>query len=92
MPAGCYTKQVCFKANIGFDIDIFRKYRYRVSIGYEKGKEWIPKSVSFRNNELTDIGFDFDFEILDVRMFYPYRDNFGRAYVVKYRFQKCCQN
>jgi len=72
---GC-AKQVGFEANIGFDIEISRKYRYRIGIGYEIAREWISKSISFRNNERTGIGFDFDFEILDVRIFDHFRDNF----------------
>ena len=86
MRQGC-AKQVGFDTNIGFDIENSRKYRYRIGIGYEIAREWISKSISFRNNELTDIGFVFDFEILNGRILEHFRDNFWRAYVVKYRFR-----
>ena len=63
-------------ANIGFDIEISQKYRYRIGIGYEIARKWISKSISFRNYKLTDIGFDFDFEILNARIWGHFRDNF----------------
>ena len=31
----CCAKLVGFEANIGFDIEISRKYRYRIGIDYE---------------------------------------------------------
>ena len=72
---GC-AKQVGFDTNIGFDIENSRKYRYRIDIGYEIARDWISKSISFWNNELTDIGFVFDFEILNGRILEHFRDNF----------------
>ena len=75
MRQGC-AKQVGFEANIGFDIEISRKYRFRIGIGYQIARKWISKSISFRNNQVTDIGFDFDFEILDVMILEHFRDNF----------------
>jgi len=71
---GC-AKQVGFDANIGFDIEISRKYRYRIVIGYEIARKWISKSISFRNNECIDIGFGIDFELLHVGILEQFRAN-----------------
>ena len=71
---GC-AKQVDFEANIGFDIEISRKYRFRIGIGLEIAREWISKSISFRNNEFIDIGFGIDFELLHVGILEQFRAN-----------------
>ena len=84
---GC-AKQVGFEVNIGFDIEISRKYRYRIGIGYEIAREWISKSISFRNNQLTVIGFGFDFEILDVGILEYFRDNFQETLCSKISVSK----
>ena len=74
MQQGC-AKQVGFEANIGFDIEISRKYRYRIVIGYKMAREWISILILFRNNLWIDIGFDIVFEIFDVRILELKMDN-----------------
>ena len=60
------AKLIGFETIIGFDIEISRKYRYRIGIGLEIARKPISISFWFRNYEWKDIGFDFDFESLHV--------------------------
>ena len=62
----CCAKLVGFEANIGFEIEISQKYRYRIGIGYEIARIWTSILILFRNFELIDIGFDIGFELLHV--------------------------
>ena len=65
------AKLVGFEANIGFEIEISQKYRYRIGIGYEIARIWTSILILFRNCELIDIGF----ELLHVGILHQLRAN-----------------
>ena len=71
----CCAKLVGFEANIGFDIEISQKYRYRIGIGYEIARIWTSILILFRNCELIDIGFDIGFELLHVGILHQLKAN-----------------
>ena len=71
----CCAKLVGFEANIGFEIEISQKYRYRIGIGYEIARIWTSILILFRNFELIDIGFDIGFELLHVGILHQLRAN-----------------
>ena len=71
----CCAKLVGFEANIGFEIEISQKYRYRIDIGYEIARIWTSILILFRNFELIDIGFDIGFELLHVGILHQLRAN-----------------
>ena len=71
----CCAKQVDFEANIGFEIEISQKYRYRMGIGYEIARKWTSILILFRNFELIDIGFDIGFELLHVGILHQLKAN-----------------
>ena len=69
------AKLLGFEALIGYGLEKWPKYRYRIGIGYEIARECISILVLFWNNELIDIGFDIDFEFLHVGILYQFRAN-----------------
>ena len=73
--AQCCAKLVGFEANIGFDIEISRKYRYWIGIGYEIARVWTSILILFPNCKLIDIGFDIGFELLHVGILHQFRAN-----------------
>ena len=71
----CCAKLVGFEANIGFEIEISQKCRYRIGIGYEIARIWTSILILFRNFELINIGFDIGFELLHVGILHQLRAN-----------------
>ena len=69
------AKLLGFEALIGYGLEKWPKYRYRIGIGFEIARECISILVLFRNNELIDIGFDIDFEFLHVGILHQFRAN-----------------
>ena len=83
----CCAKLVGFEANIGFEIEISQKYRYRIGIGYETARIWTSILILFPNFELIDIGFDIGFELLKLEFCTNLGPTFSKAFVVKYWFR-----
>ena len=69
------AKLLGFEPLIGYGIEKWPKYRYRIGIGYEIARECISILILFRTNELIDIGFDIDFEFLHVGILHQFRAN-----------------
>ena len=74
-PMQTCAKLLGFEALIGYGLEKWPKYRYRIGIGFEIARECISILVLFRNNELIDIGFDIDFEFLHVGILQQFRAN-----------------